>query len=73
MPSMSKSYKYNVEIKKACTREKILYDFVSVYFRTGKSIVCIKSQNLLSLGRGVNNDYKGTRSLRGFGNIMFLF
>ena len=70
MPSMSKSYKYNVELKK---RENILYDFVSVYFRTGKSIVCIKSQNLLSLGRGVNNDYKGTRSLRGFGNIMFLF
>ena len=70
MPSMSKSYKYNVELKK---RENILYDFISVYFRTGKSIVCIKSQNLLSLGRGVNNDYKGTRSLRGFGNIMFLF
>ena len=70
MPSMSKSYKYNVELKK---RENILYDFVSVYFRTGKSIGCIKSQNLLSLGRGVNNDYKGTRSLRGFGNIMFLF
>ena len=70
MPSMSKSYKYNVELKKG---ENILYDFISVYFRTGKSIVCIKSQNLLSLGRGVNNDYKGTRSLRGVGNIMFLF
>ena len=70
MPSMSKSCSYNVELKKACTRENILYDFINVYFRTGKSIVCAKSQNLLSLGRGVNSDYKGTRSLRGVGNIV---
>ena len=54
MPSMSKSYNYNVELKKTCTRENILYDLINVYFRTCKSIVCVKSQNLLSLGRGVN-------------------
>lgn len=34
---MSESYKHNTELKKACRKEDILYGFINVHFKAGKS------------------------------------
>lgn len=56
--SMSETHRHKVELKEPHKKEDLLYDFISLNFKTIKSVYSSRTQNIAIIKEGVHNDKK---------------